>query len=408
MDRSIRCHYDVLDVSRDADVTAIKKAHRKLALKFHPDKNHGCEEAVKEFRLVQQAYECLSDPPERKWYDEHREVILRGGQGFSDSSIDADIKILFLFDVTPYHFSGCYEHYGDGERGFFCTYQYVFSKVMDGEKSGWISEGNVDESKMPIFYLPTNFGNSSSEWSDVLVFYNSWESFSSCLSFSWADKYDPREAESRWERRRVDEENKKARRLAKKARNEDIVNFVTFVKKRDPRVKIAREVAEQERRQKEMTKKREAEARKAQNTIARESWILERQKLIKETEIEDMNAGRIRLADLEDSDDDYGIRKGKKGKRGKKEKEKKYNNVFLEKEDRIAKKSTGENFANSCIVNSQHDIAVNHTDVGEDKAQLQIWRCECCRKDFKSQNQLTNHLKSKKHKEKFKKYNSSI
>jgi DnaJ family protein A protein 5 len=64
---TIRCHYEVLGVERTADSTTIKKAHRKLALKLHPDKNIGDESAAEQFRLVQQAYECLSDPTERKW-----------------------------------------------------------------------------------------------------------------------------------------------------------------------------------------------------------------------------------------------------------------------------------------------------------------------------------------------------
>jgi curved DNA-binding protein CbpA len=51
----VRCHYDVLGVERTAEATVIKKAHRKLALKLHPDKNFGNETAADEFRLVQQA-----------------------------------------------------------------------------------------------------------------------------------------------------------------------------------------------------------------------------------------------------------------------------------------------------------------------------------------------------------------
>ena len=52
----IRCHYDVLGVERSADAATIKKAHRKLALKLHPDKNIGDDTAAEQFRLVQQAY----------------------------------------------------------------------------------------------------------------------------------------------------------------------------------------------------------------------------------------------------------------------------------------------------------------------------------------------------------------
>lgn len=238
----VRCHYDVLSVSRDAEPSAIKKAHRKLALRLHPDKNYGenAEAAADEFLLVQQAYECLMDPQERKWYDEHREMILRGGMfGEQEDSNGEDI----LFDVTPFHFSGCFVGFGDGEGGFFQTYGMVVSKIWEGELSGWVSEGNIDETLMPNAHLPTNFGFGSSDWSEISQFYASWEGFTSCLSFAWADKYDVREAESRWMRRRIEEENKKSRKIAKKKRNEDIVNLITFVKKLDPRVKAAKKTS---------------------------------------------------------------------------------------------------------------------------------------------------------------------
>ena len=56
MTAQIRCHYEVLGIERDADAATIKKAHRKLALKLHPDKNIGDDSAAEQFRLVQQAY----------------------------------------------------------------------------------------------------------------------------------------------------------------------------------------------------------------------------------------------------------------------------------------------------------------------------------------------------------------
>lgn len=77
----MKCYYDVLEVDRDADDDTLKKSYRKLALKWHPDKNIANEtEAKQKFQLIQQAWEVLSDPQERAWYDKHRDQILRGNQ----------------------------------------------------------------------------------------------------------------------------------------------------------------------------------------------------------------------------------------------------------------------------------------------------------------------------------------
>lgn len=73
--------YDALSVSPTASQDEIKKAYRKAALKWHPDKNKDNPNASEKFKEVSQAYEILSDPEKRKVYDQYGlEFLLRGGQ----------------------------------------------------------------------------------------------------------------------------------------------------------------------------------------------------------------------------------------------------------------------------------------------------------------------------------------
>ncbi|MCK5069123.1 MAG: DnaJ domain-containing protein, partial [Desulfocapsa sp.] len=56
-----KCYYEVLSVSKNADGTVIKKAYRKLAMKYHPDRNPDNKEAEASFKECAEAYEVLSD-----------------------------------------------------------------------------------------------------------------------------------------------------------------------------------------------------------------------------------------------------------------------------------------------------------------------------------------------------------
>lgn len=418
----IRCHYDVLGVAKDSDEATIKKSHRKMALKFHPDKNlDNPQEAAEQFLLIQQAYECLSDPQERKWYDDHRDAILAGWTGGED---DNGAGSIMLFQVIPFMHPGCYSGYHNDKGGFFQVYGSVFNDIVKCE----LKQDEV------LVELPTDFGSSDSDWSLVRNFYQYWESFQTALNFAWEDKYNVMEdAPNRRVRRLMEDENKKARRLAKKTYNQDILALVAFIKRRDPRVKTKQRQMEEEKIEQQRKQQREAKERKQQQQQAKEAWKEEAARAMKLAEEEDRAAGRVRLADLED-DYDYGGGKGKKKKRGRGKKNKNKNKqddwepptedveaipvVKVTEEEgndqEVTLLQNSENEMNEQdlsqeveTVETPEQFQANEfgdSDYSSEEEEPDVWRCSVCRKDFKSEAQLMNHLKSKKHKQAVKKY----
>jgi molecular chaperone DnaJ len=74
-------YYDILEVNQNATDTEIKKAYRRLALKFHPDKNPDDTEAENRFKEISEAYEILSDPQKRATYDQFGHTMSTEGFG---------------------------------------------------------------------------------------------------------------------------------------------------------------------------------------------------------------------------------------------------------------------------------------------------------------------------------------
>src|SRR3954464_11371353 len=73
--------YAVLEVQRGASDDEIKGAYRKLAMRYHPDRNNGSKEAEERFKEITEAYDVLRDPQKRAVYDRYGEQGLRGGGG---------------------------------------------------------------------------------------------------------------------------------------------------------------------------------------------------------------------------------------------------------------------------------------------------------------------------------------
>ena len=81
---SKRDYYEVLGVQRGADESELKKAYRKLALQYHPDRNADDPHAEERFKELSEAYAVLSDPQKRRRYDQFGHAGLGGAAGFGD------------------------------------------------------------------------------------------------------------------------------------------------------------------------------------------------------------------------------------------------------------------------------------------------------------------------------------
>ena len=102
-----RDYYEILGVDRDVSAEDLKRSYRKLAVKFHPDKNPDDPSAEEKFKEISEAYEALSDPEKRTAYDRYGHSAFQGGMGGGGGFHDP-------FDIFREVFSG-----GGGGGGIF-------------------------------------------------------------------------------------------------------------------------------------------------------------------------------------------------------------------------------------------------------------------------------------------------
>jgi len=107
-----RDYYEVLSVERNASAEEIKRAYRRLAMKYHPDRNPGVKEAETKFKEASEAYEVLSDPQRRATYDKYGHAGLRGTPGHDFSSMNPEDIFSMFEDIFGGAFGG-----GGGARG---------------------------------------------------------------------------------------------------------------------------------------------------------------------------------------------------------------------------------------------------------------------------------------------------
>ncbi len=109
---SKRDYYEVLGVSKDASADEIKKAYRKKAIQYHPDKNPGDKEAEEKFKEAAEAYEVLSNSEKKNRYDQFGHAGMGSSGGFSGGGMSMDDIFSMFGDVFG-------DSFGFGEFGGF-------------------------------------------------------------------------------------------------------------------------------------------------------------------------------------------------------------------------------------------------------------------------------------------------
>eukprot|EP00924_Labyrinthula_sp_SR-Ha-C_P009380 augustus_masked-scaffold_2-processed-gene-22.37-mRNA-1 protein AED:0.25 eAED:0.26 QI:0/-1/0/1/-1/1/1/0/376 len=222
----MKCHYETLGVGFTATSQEIRTAYRQLALKLHPDKNPNKPDAQENFQNLQLAYETLSNPTDRKWYDDHRDQILNPDEE-NDSEAGANLPNLWKYFSARY------------SDTFFDDFHSLFERLDSS-------------SKYPKF-----------NGENIVQFYSRWEGFSTDLSFVWEDKWKERVGgETRYVRRRVKQENEKIRAKKKKEWNLLVRKLVNYVKHLDPRW---RKYVDDKQKKKEGQKKLQPQKKKTVN-----------------------------------------------------------------------------------------------------------------------------------------------
>jgi DnaJ family protein B protein 12 len=145
--KSLKGYYEILSVTKEATEQEIKSSYRKMALKFHPDKNHA-PEAEEAFKKVSAAYACLSDAKKRQYYDRYGEDPTQrgagrtsetagGGPGFgAEDGFEAQ-------DITPEEMFNMFFNVNGGRR------MYSRRRYYTGGMNGRRADAHAEEGEQP-------------------------------------------------------------------------------------------------------------------------------------------------------------------------------------------------------------------------------------------------------------------
>jgi curved DNA-binding protein len=139
-------YYKILGVSKSASQDEIKKAYRKLAMKYHPDRNAGNKEAEEKFKEIGEAYEVLRDPEKRKKYDQlgaNWKQYQNVGYGSGDFGFSNFGGASPGGGSTFYYEGDLGDIFGSSAEGFSDFFRSFFGGTRRGDRSGFSNKQNV-------------------------------------------------------------------------------------------------------------------------------------------------------------------------------------------------------------------------------------------------------------------------
>lgn len=202
-------------------------------MELHPDRNFGnSDDSTKLFAEIQVAYDVLSDPHERAWYDSHEAQFLDDDNiDGSNAQFTQDLQFKSGNDILQImrNFHGAVI-FTDRPTGFFGFLRNTFASLAKEEMEAVAKQGFVPSVEYP------SFGYESDKYeSTVKQFYTVWSNFATQKTFRWKEFYKYKDAPDRRYRRAMEKENKRLREDGIREFNDSVRALVSFVRKRDPR-----------------------------------------------------------------------------------------------------------------------------------------------------------------------------
>ncbi|EEB09768.1 Co-chaperone for ATPase activity [Schizosaccharomyces japonicus yFS275] len=224
--------FNVLRVPEDATIEEVKRSYRKLALRYHPDRNPGNDECHAIFSRISTAYDILTSDTERKWYER---TAIRQQYKVHEDDLRRELAVL---DSLQWKNSETYKILSG-----WCSFIELLKKDEDVAAAS-ADPATVSNSRKT---LPLYDPNLFLPWSRVKQFYQQWQRFNTIKTFDWERLYKEEDERENAVKKIMRRENLRIIQNAKASYNDLVRQLIRRMGELDPRKQNVVVLSEQER-----------------------------------------------------------------------------------------------------------------------------------------------------------------